>query len=222
MAEEYEKYGLGVSLREWFEQNREAVPRYIERYFRGVGVNPEPYGGRHFEAFIELSDPDSFGPMDFLAIQALEVSIPSGAALQVLRAAVDKYNDLLMGLPRAPIWEAERAVFEPGGAAIKLFNLLDDLPGVGITKATKLMAAKRPHLIPIQDAFVQEELVLPEGRFWLPMYDQLADEPLRQFIGDLTKGAPHGVSLLRCIDVAVWMHVNDRKKADRVQQKVPD
>jgi hypothetical protein len=176
-------------------------------------MDPKPYGGRHFEAFIQLSDPDRFGPMDFLAIQALEVSIPSGSALQVLRAAADKYNNLLTGLPRVPIWEAERAVFEQGGAAIEMFNLLDDLPDVGITKATKLMAAKRPHLIPIQDAFVQEELVLPKGRFWLPMYDQLADEPLRDFIGDLTKGAPDGVSLLRCIDVAVWMHVNDRKKA---------
>ena len=66
----YEKYGLRVSLREWFEENREAVPLYIERYFRGVGVNPKPYGGRRFEAFIELSEPDRFGPMDFLAIQA--------------------------------------------------------------------------------------------------------------------------------------------------------
>ena len=105
------------------------------------------------------------------------MSIPSGSALQVHRAAVDKYNDLLMGLPCAPIWEAERAVFEPGGGAIKLFNVLDDLPDVGIAKATKLMAAKRPHLIPIQDAFVQEELVLPKGRFWLPMYDQLRMSP---------------------------------------------
>ena len=105
------------------------------------------------------------------------MSIPSGSALQVHRAAVDKYNDLLMGLPCAPIWEAERAVFEPGGGAIKLFNVLDDLPDVGIAKATKLMAAKRPHLIPIQDACVQEELVLPKGRFWLPMYDQLRMSP---------------------------------------------
>ena len=220
MAGYNEKHGLGVSLREWFDENRDAVPVYIERYFRGVGKNPKPYGGRHFEAFIQMSDPDRFGPMDFLAIQALEVSIPSGSALQILKAEVDKYNDLLNGLPHEPIWEAERAVFEPGGAAIELFDHLDDLPGVGITKATKLMAAKRPRLIPIQDAFVQEELVLPKGRFWLPMYDQLADGPLREFIGGLTKGAPDGVSLLRCIDVAVWMHVNDRKKADRAKQKV--
>ena len=220
MAGDNEKHGLGVSLREWFEENRDAVPVYIERYFRGVGKNLKPYGGRHFETFIQMSDPDRFGSMDFLAIQALEVSIPSGSALQILEAEVDKYNDLLNGLPHEPIWDVERAVFEPGGAAIKLFDHLDDLPGVGITKATKLMAAKRPRLIPIQDAFVQEELVLPKGRFWLPMYDQLADEPLREFIGGLTNGAPEGVSLLRCIDVAVWMHVNDRKKADRAKQKV--
>ena len=52
MAGDNEKHGLGVSLREWFEENRDAVPVYIERYFRGVGKNLKPYGGRHFETFI--------------------------------------------------------------------------------------------------------------------------------------------------------------------------
>ena len=42
MTGDYEKYGLGVSLREWFEENRDAVPLYIERYFRGVGMDPKP------------------------------------------------------------------------------------------------------------------------------------------------------------------------------------
>jgi hypothetical protein len=221
MAGEYEKHGLGVSLHDWFEENRDAVPLYMKRYFYGVGDDPKPYGGRHFEAFIEMSDPDRFGPVDFLAIQALEVSVPSGSTLQVLGAAADKCKALLNDLPRGPIWKAKRSVFEPGGAAIELYRLLDDLPGVGATKATKLMAAKRPHLIPIQDAFVEEELILPRGRFWLPMYDQLADASLRDLIGEVTKAAPENISLLRRVDVAVWMHVSDRKKAERARQKGP-
>jgi hypothetical protein len=214
MAGDCEKYGLAVSLREWFERDPERVRNDIQRYFFGI-PGEGPFDGRHFESFIAMGDPACFGPVDLLAIQALQVSIPSGSALRLLGCAAE-FNAALNDLPSGQLWETERAVFEPGGAVIKLFKLLDELPHVGTTKATKLMAAKRPHLIPIQDAFVQEALVLPKGRFWLPMYDQLADASLRKFIGDATKGAPDGVSLLRRIDVAVWMHVNDRKKAERV------
>lgn len=219
MAGEYEKHGLAVSLREWFEEHRDAVPLSIERYFQGTGPDPKPYGGRHFETFIEMSDPDKFVPLDFLAIQALEVSIPSSSVLQVLGPKAETFNSRLNKLPKVAIWQAERELFEPGGAALELYRLLDDLPDVGETKATKLMAAKRPNLIPIQDAFVEEELMVPKGRFWLPMNDQLVDESLRDFIADLTKGAPRNISLLRRIDVAVWMHVNDRRQAQRAQQK---
>jgi len=208
-----QKHGLAVDLRDWFERNCDAVPRYIERYFKG-------FGGRHFETFLGMGQADRFGPTDFLAVQALEVTVPSGSALRILKDDGEKFTAGLRDLPRCEIWQAERKVFEPEGAAVKLFRLLDDLPGVGTTKATKLMAAKRPHLIPVQDAFIDEELVEPGGKFWLPMYDQLADASLRDFIGKMTSGAPVGVSLLRRIDVSIWMHVKERKKAERASKKV--
>jgi hypothetical protein len=220
MAGDYEKHGLAVSLWDWFETNRDAVPVYLERYFRGVGEKPRPFAGRLFEEFLSKGPEDRFAPTDVFAAQALSVTIPTEAVQKLLYDDAEMFNTALVALPSGDFGKVERSVFEPNGVAMKLFELLDALPGIGATKATKLMAAKRPDLIPIQDAFVQEELMVPDGKFWLPMYDQLADESLRDFIDELTKAAAAAeVSLLRRIDVAVWMHVNDRKNAARRRAK---
>lgn len=214
----HEKHGLAVHLGDWFDRNGPAVPNYILRYFLGT-PGTAPFGGRHFETFVGMGDPDRFEATDILAAAALSVTIPSGSALRVLRDDADEFNAVLKRLPRIELWKAERSIFEPDGDALKLFHLLDGLDGIGTTKATKLMAAKRPYLVPVQDAYIEEELMEPGGKFWLPIYDQLADPSLRDFIGGLTAGAPQSVSLLRRIDVAVWMHVNDRKVAERTARK---
>jgi hypothetical protein len=219
MAGGYEKHGLAVSLRQWFETNRDLVPRYLVRYFHGVGENPRPFAGRLFEEFLLKGHKDRFAPTDIFAAQALSVTIPTEAVQRLLYDDAEMFNTALRALPPSDFGKVERSVFDRGGAAVELFKLLDALPGIGTTKATKLMAAKRPDLIPIQDAFVQEELMVPDGKFWLPMYDQLADESLRDFIDELTKAAASQVALLRRIDVAVWMHVNDRKNAARRRAK---
>jgi len=219
MAGGYEKHGLAVSLWDWFETNREAVPGYLRRYFHGVGDKPKPFAGRLFEEFARKGPEDRFAPTDVFAAQALSVTIPTEAVKKLLYDDAEMFNTALRALPAGDFRKVERSVFGRGGAAVELFKLLDALPGVGTTKATKLMAAKRPDLIPIQDAFVQEELMVPDGKFWLPMHDQLADESLRDFIDLVTKGAPAEVSLLRRIDVAVWMHVNDRKNEARRRAK---
>lgn len=206
------KHGLKVDLGDWFETNRDVVPQYIKRYFFGV-PGAGPYAGRHFETLSQMGNPHRFEATDLLAVQALSVTVPSGSALSLLIDQAEEFNAELKNLPGCDIWEAERSIFETEGAATKLFRLLDRLPEVGTTKATKLMASKRPNLVPIQDTFVEEELMEPRGRFWLPIYDQLADASLRKFIHELTAAAPEGVSLLRRIDVSVWMLVNERKKA---------
>ena len=68
------------------------------------------------------------------------------------------------------------------------------------------MAAKRPRLIPVFDNEVKRALNPPSGRFWVTMYDQLCDEGRRQKIAAVCCTAPAEVSLLRRIDVALWMH----------------
>ena len=72
--------------------------------------------------------------------------------------------------------------------------------------ATKLMASKRPRLMPVIDSVVTAVLKPPGGRFWVPMRNQLADAERRRKIAKVVSCAPDNVTLLRRIDVAVWMY----------------
>ena len=97
---------------------------------------------------------------------------------------------------------------EDGGPAEKLHSRLrESLDEVDWVKAGKLLASKRPRLVPILDDFVISELKPPQGRFWVSLYDQLVDKKRRDTIAEVCSCAPDHVSLLRRIDVAVWMHV---------------
>ncbi|MCV6976835.1 hypothetical protein H7J11_20420 [Mycobacterium bourgelatii] len=70
--------------------------------------------------------------------------------------------------------------------------------------AGKLLAAKRPKLLPILDNEVNNFLKPPKGLFWVTMHDELSDPSRREAIADVCQAAPAHVSLLRRIDVALW------------------
>ena len=77
------------------------------------------------------------------------------------------------------------------------------LPDVDWVTAGKLIAAKRPRLIPILDSRVQNRS--PQELFWVTLCDELSDEHRRATIADVCHAAPPHVGLLRRIDVALWM-----------------
>jgi hypothetical protein len=90
-------------------------------------------------------------------------------------------------------------------AADDLHARLKQLPKVGGVTAGKLMAAKRPRMIPIFDDRVDRMLAPKDELFWVSMHDELKDEQRRITIERVCAGAPAHVSLLRRIDVALWM-----------------
>jgi hypothetical protein len=71
-------------------------------------------------------------------------------------------------------------------------------------RASKLLAAKRPHLIPIRDSAVSE-LLRAGKKWWLPMLEVVSDEQIRTNIAELSKTVPADVSVLRRLDVILWM-----------------
>jgi hypothetical protein len=82
---------------------------------------------------------------------------------------------------------------------------LRTLPGVDWVTAGKLLAAKRPRLIPLLDNKVKNFLQPADGLFWVKLHDELSDESRRTAIGEVCRSAPPHVGLLRRIDVALWM-----------------
>ena len=70
----------------------------------------------------------------------------------------------------------------------------------------KLLARKRPHLIPVYDAVVKCALGKPKS-FWRSLHEAIsADEHgLRPRLAELRADVPYQVSDLRILDVVIWM-----------------
>jgi hypothetical protein len=197
--------GLAIDLGEWFSENRVTVRKNLDRYFSGRVR--DQFTGRWFESFAAMGDPNRFQPSDLLAVEALSVVVPPESAAKLLITDAYRFNGLLERIPLdKDIWLVDKSEIGPGSAAHELHGALDDLKKVGWVTAGKLLAAKRPRLIPILDKEVKRVLKPPTGRFWLTMHEQLADRVRRNEILEACANAPDEVSLLRRIDVALWMY----------------
>jgi hypothetical protein len=189
---------FAFDLAAWFEANAKQVATDFDRYFMS-------FTGRWFEHFAAVGDPNRFDASDLVAIETLSVQVPSEAAAKLLVTEPDRFNALLRRIPRSvDIWDASRQTLQ-GGPAAELHTLLRTLPGVDWVIAGKLLAAKRPRLIPILDNKVKDLLQPPSSRFWISMWDEMSDESRRVTVAQVCADAPADVSLLRRIDVALWM-----------------
>lgn len=194
-----------IDLSKWFEDNSNQIDRNLRRYFDGNAG--DLFSGRWFDRFAEIGDPNRFEASDIVAIEALSVRVPSEAASRLLITDSERFNKLLQGIPRdMDLWTVDRQQISVGSAAYDLHAALKkELPKVGPVTAGKLIAAKRPRMIPIFDTRVDRLLGAPDGFFWVSMYDELIADDRRRAIENVCRNAPSHVSLLRRIDVALWM-----------------
>jgi hypothetical protein len=98
---------------------------------------------------------------------------------------------------------------------------LNDVPGIGWVTANKLCARKRPLLLPVYDTVVKAALQPTRQSFWEPLRNEFADGELQSRLMELRDeaGVPN-LSLLRVLDVAVWMR-NQGIKSLSEKQKSP-
>lgn len=189
---------------------------FLQTYFGVIGSTP--YTGGSWDAFIarrrkgELAN--RFELEDFYGPTLLSVAIPGKAALAILNLSED-ITDLLISIPAdAQLWSPTISD-ELVTTTAKLLRLIHgpDISGVHSTKASKLLAAKRPEWMPIWDTVVLGQLGITGQPFWEDyiygwhnglqvneVVDQL--EELRNTLGE----AHQNVSLLRIADVIIWMH----------------
>lgn len=183
----------------------EVAAAQIERYFG------EHYTGSQFEVLTD-ADPNRITANDIVAVSTLGVTVPAGVAIWLLSEAGRRaVSELLGGVPTdVDIWDGPSLV-APGNNLWKLWYLLRTAcwpgttvgNGMGPTTISKLMAAKRPRLVPITDSVITK--VLPSDGHWAAFAAALGTEQVRQPIEQATGGAPSHLSLLRRIDIAIWM-----------------
>ncbi len=153
------------------------------------------------------NDPYRVRPDDLLAITLLDVSASPLGVRQILGAQAKDLAEALSRVPvGVPLWEATDANLSDAEA---VWALLRSINSINSVIAGKLLARKRPALIPVIDKWVIKALAAPGGRYWAPMRDALTDADRRGRIEALRGDVPLSVSTLRLLDVVIWMQFSE-------------
>jgi hypothetical protein len=141
-------------------------------------------------------------------VNALSAQVPASATAAILLDP-DKSSSLNGLLAQVPPPGTDLADVDPSEIADRaplseLYVALRHLPGMGPTKTSKLLAAKRPGLVPIRDRVVSS-LLKAGDEWWEPMRHLVQDNHLHDLIDAAsTDVVPAGVTLLRRLDVVLW------------------
>ncbi|UYB35776.1 DUF6308 family protein [Arthrobacter koreensis] len=167
---------------------------------------------------------DSITGDDVIAALFLSIPFPGRAAIGILETHAEKVTQLLRGIPSdVELSDLNGDQFEsvlgPDSASWHLWDLLRGKPdrkwGVGPTTASKLMARKRPHLIPIWDSVIKSQTGLNSSLTqWREWHTALTADggKLASRLNEIQEHAQLSapISRLRVMDVVLWMNGTDR------------
>lgn len=179
---------------------QEHVEHLVADYF-----DPDSrYAGVTFDA-LEPNPSHDIVPADLLALNTLDTPVEPKAIRQLLGPGETRARALaqLACIPtRVPLWEADDATIASAREAWLTFRKVE---GFGWVRVNKLLARKRPQLIPVYDSVVRSWLGAPRP-LWEPLALALQEPGRRTRIEALGSGADVGqASVLRILDVAIWM-----------------
>ncbi|WP_129336311.1 DUF6308 family protein [Cellulomonas endophytica] len=195
--------------------------RHLRDYFFGQGALS--FTGAHFETFGRpWTDPavrDVFTAEDLVAVSMLSVEVSARAAIALLEARQDAFASLLAQIP----WDvdlvvAPDALIEDPSPAARLWRTLRAEHGLGPVTTSKLLARKRPRLIPVWDSVVGSVLGMSDSKgHWRGVRDLLNTRvagdggtgmSLHEHLEVLRRDValPVVVTPLRVLDVVLWMH----------------
>lgn len=189
--------------------NRPQIANLIHRYF-----NPEPNEPFASNLFHRLGEnhPFKFSTDDLLSLNLLDEPV---TARQVERVTSGVFDGFLNQLdPASDITMLEGEMYY---SAIALWDALNDVPQFGPTRVSKLLARKRPNLLPIRDSVVNRVLNIDGYSWWRPLAQVMRDTSPADVLNAMTPDSPHGQpSLLRVLDVAIWMQGSNAKAVRKV------
>lgn len=207
---------------------------HIRTYF-GQQVNGRPrYTGSRFETFGgggDINEPNRVTAADLIAVSMLSVHVPAQAAIGILENLECEIESLLSQIPVETRIEDLRATdfevfFERDAPASALWRLLrqkEDSWGIGQTTASKILARKRPHLIPIYDSVIAAQVQISNSSAqWELWFEAFQNDAGGIFVNRLhtireTSGQVH-LSILRVLDIILWMEGKSKVRFGHIQQ----
>lgn len=186
------------------------MPELVALYF-----DPErPFAGRDFD-HLGSSPPDRVTIDDLLAASLLDISWPPLVVRKVLNELSTPISRNLADIGQeTDFWDASDQELR---AADDLWFTLVGLKDVDKAKASKLMARKRPRLVPISDEVVMA--IGARGETWPVIRQCLQDESFRDTILVLRGKGSEDASVLRLLDVALWTLHSKSKAANEARHE---
>lgn len=191
---------------------------YLKTYSEGGA-----YTGAYFHELTHAgpSYPDRFDISDVASLSLLSVTLNGEMAHELTKK--DKESD---ELARVLALEPDRDLGELTVDQVKnlnsaeglnpAWNTIREIRGVGPTRTAKLLARKRPRLIPIWDSVIARVLDLPTTQsYWIHFHTALTldDSSLDKKLSELAQKAGVGerYSRIRVLDILTWMYGKDKK-----------
>ncbi|CCQ18094.1 putative uncharacterized protein [Rhodococcus sp. AW25M09] len=184
----------------------------LRRYYGSTYLGSGCYTGALFDSWApenRVADSNRFTADDLVAITFVSVAVKAGAARELLVTRAARFAELLdaVGPDRDLVDETDGLT--PDAPILLLEDELRTVTDVGRTIATKLMARKRPRLVPIYDVVVGRVLNT----------EKVHRDPIREVLradgGALhtrllkiraAAALPDDISALRVLDVISWMY----------------
>ena len=187
--------GLGQAVAAYFGK-----PEFAGMTFSELGVNP----------------PDEIVADDLLAVSLLDITWRPQVVRILLQTHREPLSKMLSGIPQdLDLWDASD---EAMAGVDLLWDELTDIEGIGTASTTKLLARKRPRLCPISDSLVIKAVDVP-GRTWDVMRCLLQDVGARAEVEALRPPVAADASLLRILDVALWVSRSKSAAAHQVREE---
>jgi hypothetical protein len=187
--------GLDRAIAAYFSE-----PEFAGMTFSDLGRNP----------------PDEIITDDLLAVSLLDIIWRPQAIRILLGSHQRQLSDMLAAIPQdTDLWDASSDTIRPIDA---LWDALTAIDGVGAASATKLLARKRPRLCPISDSVVNKAVDVPH-RTWDVLRCLMQDPAARAEVEALRPAAAAGASLLRILDVALWVSHSRSGAAQWMREK---
>jgi Family of unknown function (DUF6308) len=193
------------------EDHSDAVSE-LKKYF-GREPYKEAFTGASFDGLGGGGDRDEVRDVvtaeDLVAVSMLSINFPARAALQILGPDSQEISNLLRQVPtELDLVDVDPDQLNNSWPAWQLWSLLMKVPGVGWVTANKLVARKRPRLLPVYDAVVRKQLGAPKNYWQALNHDLRADDKgLHRQLLRIRQDAGIGndISALRVFDIVTWM-----------------
>lgn len=190
----------------------------VSAYFDSTGTG-RYYTGAFFDRLDGGGDRpgvrNRFTGADLVAVHLLSIRVSRRMGIELEQRAAD-FEELLSLIPHdVDLAYAHASLISKDSAAWQLWGELKTVHGVDWVVANKLLARKRPRLLPVYDNDVRALVGEPDG-FWEALCSALStdEQALHRRLLAIRERAGVGddVSVLRVFDVIAWMEAQELKR----------